>query len=268
MSSRRPRRSAERPAPLAFADVKPVLARLERIAGDVVLVGGQAVNFWAELYAPVVPSFAGEAPFTSKDIDFCGNARAVRICAERLGGTSRIPTMDDNTPNSGIVTFVDDSGVERTIDFVDAPFGLDATEVRRLAIPAEIVGPTGKAEGPPFLIMHPVQVMESRVHNTMGLPGYGSAEALKQLRVSVVCAREFIRYLVTNGHGREALKLNERIFQFALKDRRGKLVHAAHGVDPFDAVVGDDDRLPARFRETRYPQMQRELEARRRRQRR
>jgi len=34
-------------------------------------------------------------------------------------------------------------------------------------------------------------------------------------------------------------------------------------VDPFEAVVTDDDRLPARFREKRYPQMQRELAARR-----
>ena len=226
------------------------------------------MNFWAELYAPHVPGFAREAPFTSKDIDFCGDAGAVRICAERLGGTSRIPTMDDHTSNSGVVTFVDDSGVERTIDFVDAPFGLDAKEVRRLAIPAEIVGPTGKAEGRPFLIMHPVQVLESRVHNTMGLPGYDSTAALKQLRVSVVCAREFIRYLITTGHVREASKLNERIFQFVLKDRHGKEVHATHGVDPFNAVVVDDDRLPARFRETRYPQMQRELEARRARRRR
>ncbi len=161
------------------------------------------MNFWAELYAPHVPGFAREAPFTSKDIDFCGDARAVRICAERLGEASRIPTMDDHTPNSGVVTFVDDS-----------------------------------------------------------------TAALKQLRVSVVCAREFIRYLITTGHVREASKLNERIFQFVLKDRHGKEVHATHGVDPFDAVVVDDDRLPARFRETRYPQMQRELETRRARSRR
>jgi hypothetical protein len=49
LSSKRPRHSAERPPPLAFADVKPILSRLERIAGSVVLGGGQAVNFWAEL---------------------------------------------------------------------------------------------------------------------------------------------------------------------------------------------------------------------------
>ena len=69
MSSKRPRHSAERPPRLAFADVKPILSRLERIADSVVLVGGQAVNFWAEIYAPRVPAIDREAPFTSKDID-------------------------------------------------------------------------------------------------------------------------------------------------------------------------------------------------------
>ncbi len=263
MSSKRPRHFAERPAPLAFADVKPVLMRLERIADSVVVVGGQAVNFWAEFYAPRVPAIEREAPFTSKDIDFCGDVRAVRICAERLAGTSRVATMDDVTPNTGVVTFVDDAGVKRTIDFLDAPLGLRAKEVHRMAIPAEILGAAGKPAGPPFRIMHPVQVMESRVHNAMTLPGYDSPAAVKQLRLSVICAREFIRDMVDTNRVRVALTLNERVFTFCLKDRDGREVHAKHGVDPFEAVVADDDRLPARFRETRYPQMQRELALRR-----
>lgn len=263
MSSRRPRHSAERPAPLTFADVKPILIRLERIAESVVVVGGQAVNFWAEFYTPRVPAIEREAPFTSKDIDFCGDVRAVRICAERLGGTSRIATMDDVTPNTGVVTFVDDAGAKRMIDFLEAPLGLRAEEVHRMAIPAEILDATGKPAGPPFRIMHPVQVMESRVHNCMTLPGYDSPAALKQLRLSVICAREFIRDMIDSDRVRVALTLNERVFAFCLKDRDGREVHAKHGVDPFEAVVADDDRLPAPFREKRYPQMKGELALRR-----
>ena len=57
--------------------------------------------------------------------------------------------------------------------------------------------------------------------------------------------------------------LNERVFTFCLKDRDGRTVDAKHGVDPFDAVVGDDDRLPTLFRKSRYPQMKRELAIRR-----
>ncbi len=74
------------------------------------LVGGQAVNFWASFYQGRVPALAREAPFTSKDIDFCGDERAVRDCAERLGGTPRVATFDDATPNTGTVVFIDGAG--------------------------------------------------------------------------------------------------------------------------------------------------------------
>ncbi len=105
--------------------------------------------------------------------------------------------------------------------------------------------------------------MESRVHNTMTLPGYDLPPALKQLRLSVICAREFIRDMIDTDRLRVALTLNERVFTFCLKDRDGREVHAKRGIDPFEVLVADDDRLPARFRETRYPQMQRELALRR-----
>ena len=140
-----------RPSPLAFADVKPILVRLERIADSVVVVGGQAVNFWAELYAPRVPAIDREAPFTSKDIDFCGDVRAVRICAEQLGGTAKVATMDDHTPSTGVVTFL------------DAGCRADHRLPRRAAGPArrrggtlpEILDAAGKSTGILFRICTP-----------------------------------------------------------------------------------------------------------------
>jgi hypothetical protein len=99
---------------LAYADVRHVLAKIADLDRDLVLVGGQAVNFWASYYEPRVPDLAREAPFTSKDIDFCGDPRAVRLCAERLGGTPHLATFDDATPNSGTVVFVDGAGITRT----------------------------------------------------------------------------------------------------------------------------------------------------------
>ena len=128
---------------LAFVDVRPVLAKVADLERDLVLVGGQAVNFWVSHYERRVPEFALEAPFTSKDIDFCGDPRAVRVCAERLAGKARIATFDDATPNSGTVVFVDASGVTRTLDVVLAPFGIDAAEVHATALPVEILDDAG-----------------------------------------------------------------------------------------------------------------------------
>ena len=175
-------------------------------------MGGQAVSFWVDFYAAQVPALARLAPLTTADIDFVGDRRAVTICAERLDGAAKLPDLDDHTPNTGMVKFVDAAGEKQNIDFIDQPHGLTAREVYRMAVPVRV------------------------------LDGRGLLDA---------------------GEVRAVLRLNERIFTFCLKDRDGRLVHAKHGVDPFEAIVADDDRLPAKFRETRYPQMQRELAVRR-----
>jgi hypothetical protein len=106
---------------LGYVDVRPILAKVADLGHALVLVGGQAVNFWASFYQGRVADIAREAPFTSKDIDFCGDQSAVRACAERLGGTARVATFDDATPNSGTVVFVDTAGMKRTLDIVSAP---------------------------------------------------------------------------------------------------------------------------------------------------
>jgi hypothetical protein len=247
--------------------VKPILVQLGTFSEAAVLVGGQAVNFWAEYYAGRVPQLARAAPFTSKDIDFCGGVRAVRLCAERLGGSAVLASMDDATPNVGIVSFEDGAGARHTIDFIDQPMGLTAREVHRTAIPVDVLDARGRATGARIRVMHPVLCMESRVHNTMALPSYDTPHALKQLRASILCAREFLRDLLDAGETRAVLKLIERIFAFCTSDRDGRRVQARHDVEPFDAVL-DDDRLPERFRAVRFPQMRQELARRRARQRR
>jgi hypothetical protein len=250
---------------LAFVDVRSIIAKLADLERDLVLVGGQAVNFWASFYERRVPELAREAPFTSKDIDFCGDQRAVRVCAQRLGGTARVATFDDATPNSGTVVFVDAAGITRTLDMLSAPFGLDAAEVHATALPAEILDDAGVSTGVSFYVMHPVLCMESRVHNVAGLPAYYDTEqGRKQLRASILFARDVLEGRIEAEDAvRTVMKLNERIFRFCTRARHAKDLYRASGVDPVLAIV-DDERLPAAFREKRLPQMRALLAARER----
>jgi hypothetical protein len=254
---------------LAFVDVRPILARLGDLTDDIVLIGGQAVSFWADYYASKrgVEELRRGQPFTSKDIDFSGDKRAVRACAVRLDGDALFPDMDDPTPNVGVVKFVDGGGVERAIDFV-SPYGLDEKEVHRISIPMELLDDRGRPTGASFRVMHPVDLMESRVHNVVGLH-HDDADSLKQLRASIIAAHEFLADLLDRAAGdkdggeskklkRAVLKLNERIFDFCTGNLHGKQIQGKYGVEPFDAILADP-RLPSRFIEERLPQMQKKV---------
>ncbi|WP_404369215.1 hypothetical protein ACIHQR_06145 [Corallococcus coralloides] len=257
--------STEATPQLGYIDIKPILARLGDLAtSKLVLVGGQAVNFWVDYYRRQgrLVGLGDEAPLTSKDIDFCADREDVARCAVRLNGKYRLPTIDDHTPSVGLVTFLDDQGIERVIDFIDSPYGLKAAEVHRTAQQIDLFDGEDQPTGESFLVMHPVWCMKSRVSNTMELPGYATPHALRQLRASVACAREFLFDLLEAGEYRAVFKLNEQIFSFCHWTDAGRMVQLVHGVDPFDAVVVDP-RLPESFLQHRYPQMVDWLKARR-----
>ncbi|MGH2880153.1 MAG: hypothetical protein ACRDK4_11185 [Solirubrobacteraceae bacterium] len=249
--------------PLADAEVLRVLKVLEPLVDDrsVVLVGGQAVAFWTRFLQARSSELAALAPLGSKDIDFEGDTNSVRRAAQLLGGRMRLPSMDDNTPNTGLVMFVDAEGVDRQIDFIDQPLGLKADEVRNAAV--RLVLATDRGPAVNVWAMHPEHCMESRVYNAQSL-GKTNSVAIRQLKASIICTREWSRYSLdreaTPERVRSVLRMNERVFRRCLTDIAFKELTKKLGIDPFDAVLVDHDALPSRFKQTRYPQMLDQLE--------
>lgn len=254
--------------PLTYEEVRRVLHLLEPLLADrrIVLVGGQAVAFWGRYLAPRSLELTAFGVLTSKDIDFEGSARSVTRAATLLAGRPKIATMDDNTPNTGIVLFTDSVGIPREIDFIDAPLGLDARDVRNTAV---LLALDAEAGQPPveLWVMHPERCMESRVINTTVLHTTAPL-SIRQLAVSVLCAREWSSYLLDSDElpqekrVKAVLKLNERIFKRCMGDRRFRDVLYDHNINPFQAVLAEHPLLPERFRERRYPQMRTLLEER------
>jgi len=261
------------PPPLSARDVFALLARLGDIAEQVVLVGGQAVNVWSEFYVAQgrADALIADAPFVSKDIDFCASRATVKGFAARLpGGTARLATLDDATPQVGLVHFLDEGGHARQIDFLGSPFGMDAKAVVRASVPLDVLDAQGQPTGHQFRVMHPVDCLESRVHNVVGLAhAYDTPHGRRQLRAAVVCAREALKDILdtppadTFDPVRTVLNLNERIFNLCLHDRHGRVVYAQTTIDPFDAVLADP-RLGERFLSLRLPQVRSRLAAQRR----
>jgi hypothetical protein len=229
-----------------------VLVRLGRALPELVLVGGQAVNYWAMRYRDGTEELAG-GPFTSKDIDLHGSRDIVPICAEVLNGEFRLPTMDDVQVSAGLVLYTDRNGVARQLDILNLVHGLDETSIRQTAVSVPL------ADGTEVRVMHPLLCMQSRVHNVMTLSSkYDTPHGLRQLRASIVCLREYvIEMLDKGGDPREALNIHKTTFRFCTAQIARRLFRTK-GIDPFDAVR-PHPRLPGNFGTKCYPTWLRRL---------
>jgi hypothetical protein len=229
---------------LGPSDVEALIARLGSFKDEIVLIGGQALNFWAERFMSRSAELRAGAPHTSKDIDFFGSQKHVRRCAELLGGESTTYGPRDRTPCAGVVRC---AGIE--IDFVHTLSGVRSEEIREMSIAFEHIR-----------VMHPVHVLESRVANVVELHRT-EALALKQLRTAIVVMLEFQRTLIDANKSRHVDRLCARVLKLA-KSRQGLAVFREHGIDVFDAA-SCDPRMPEKYRTERYPRMRAELNAER-----
>lgn len=236
--------------PVGYEQTAEVLRKLANLEHPIVLVGGQAVNFWAEFYENEAPQLAELAPYMSKDIDFKGSREAVRECAQRLGGTAKLATLDDmNTPSTGAVVFTDENNHTRQIDFLDSVAGVDDTELVETAAPATLHDEHG-APIASFLVMNPVLCLRSRAHNVAYLPGYQNEHARNQLRAAIICAKQFALDLLATDPDR-TLDCNEAFFGIA-RYGAGVEVFVRHGIDVLEAII-DAPGLPEKFYALRLP---------------
>lgn len=222
---------------LTAAQVEAYLARLQPLHDEIVLIGGQALNVWVDRYGGV-PELSDAAPFTSKDIDFCGGPEQARRCAAILGGTAQLFTIPDRTTCAGIVRCPDGT----QMDFLRVPLGVSPQEMQRRSVPFEHAR-----------VLHPMDVLRSRAANIARIPRR-TAHAFKQLRASIVVVREFARdVLDSEAATRAVLKLNDEIADLACSDD-GLTVWHLHQIDVFNAML-IDARLPQDFVERRVPQL-------------
>lgn len=158
---------------------------------EVILVGGQALNVWAEWTLPRAPEELQEfAPYTSKDIDYRGNAAAAAEFADRMGGICWCPDMDTHTVNAATVTF-ERNGRVIVVDFLKTLAGVPDQKLKNgvVEVPLSVHG----EDAPPILmnVLHPILVLQSRIGNVARL-GRRDPGSLRQLRAALVIAREYV----------------------------------------------------------------------------
>jgi hypothetical protein len=210
------------------------------------LVGGQALAFWADHLQVQRPSNLVSG--VTADADFIGDAALAKSLGERLGWETWIPALDDATPQTGKVTHRLDGGGVKQVDFLSGVVGLTTKDLIRRAVEMEIPG-VGLLR-----VMHPVDVLDSRIQNLHVLPEKRTDAGVAQAKLSVDAARAYIRLEVATRGERSGLKLLERVAEIA-RDMAAVRVFLLYGIDPLEAVPLEDFRTTSALHKVRWPQI-------------
>lgn len=171
-------------APSGAAPPNPEqLARILELAGtEMVLVGGQALAFWAAYYEVPAPAIA-----VTKDVDFVGTRADVERLARGLGGKATFPRQRDLTLLTGQVEKNLPGGDYINIDVLSGVYGKVSTEsLGKRAVAVEIAA--GK-----FRVMHPLDALQGRLENVYGLVEKQDEHGVAQLQLAVSMACEFLK---------------------------------------------------------------------------
>lgn len=237
---------------------------LELVSGkpvdELILVGGQATNAWAEVLGIASESAEGlYGAALSDDIDFLGLAPAAIKLAKAIGGDLKVAGMDSHTPNAAVVTF-DFGGETNTIDVLHSLQGFsegDLQEVREWAATPEMPGALENK----LRVMHPLHCLQAQLENVYGvLNRREKADGKRSAsRVRLLCeiGRRTIHRYLDDREIDSARRMIERLYELA---HSGPALRA-RTTDGIDLVEGHsrDAKLGVDFLEKRLPQLERHL---------
>jgi hypothetical protein len=158
-----------------------------------VLIGGQAVNYWAELYSTEEPGLAKWQPFTSEDIDFQGSREDVRAIALQLGSVAIFPRPVEMTALAGMIPFKR-GDLKSQIEVVASVPGVPAKLLQETALEATW-------EKHQIRVIDPISLLCAKAHLALKVPQKGRRDA-DHLAIMVLCVRAFLKeasYKVDGG---------------------------------------------------------------------
>jgi hypothetical protein len=152
-----------------------------------VLIGGQAVNYWAERYLGTEPGLKKHLPFTSADIDFCGNRNDVQHIAGQLKLAPAFPPKVAMTGLAGTIPLR--IGDEHTnIEIVRSVPGVPAGMVDALAIEMEWNGKTVR-------VLDPISLLICKIELALTV-SQAKRQDIEHLNILLHCVRGFLREML------------------------------------------------------------------------
>lgn len=239
---------------LTFEDAIPFIESIPD-QEKLTLVGGQALCFWYEFYYESYKNlFSDDWMISTQDIDFLGDQDAVRKCAEAWGASAKLTSIDDHSPNSGIV-LIDYDGDKLRIDFLWNIQGLNKTDIEKERF--EMLIPTLDENITSFYILSPFLCLVSRIANILVLERTDQ-HSLNQLKAAVKIVNCLIYEYLEGGKEKHARQVAENVFKLANSRADGIRIFTDFGIDVFEAIP-EDERFNENFNKERFPRMKNAL---------
>lgn len=231
VTKRTGRTVAETPLPL----VKRLLGAADE---SEVLVGGQALSIWIAKYGLQLPT---DLPVITRDTDFLTQSAAATASVEKfaraINGKASFPSRLDLTALVGQVELDVSDESYINVDVIFQVVGLDPAKVLERAIRVELGLTT-------FLVMHPLDMLKSRLANLHELREKQNDKGAAQLRLGIAVARAYLQQQAAHypsadtGAGRSPIQtLVSEIEKLAIDDAGRKVakrwhIHVADAIDP------------------------------------
>ncbi|HEY2634495.1 MAG TPA: hypothetical protein VGI51_07220 [Steroidobacteraceae bacterium] len=228
---------------LAREEVDEILVRC---GVEALLVGGQALAIWAEYFR--VEPVRELSEKVTLDVDFIGTRQVAEKLRVALGWNIYFPSIEDATSQTAKVATTLPGGGVKQVDFLNAIVGLDTAKVQSRAAELEL------RSGIRIRILHPLDVLESRLRNLDILPAKRNSVGIAQAALAIAVAGQFFNLLLESGEPmRIQLDAVKRITQIAF-DLRLSRVAFDFGLNPLASVPWLRINSPA-FQSKRWPQI-------------
>jgi hypothetical protein len=218
--------------PVDFSDV------LLAVPGDCVLIGGQAVAWWAERYSIKAMVRGREREVTSRDIDFWGTHEDLFHIASRMKRTPILPNRHEMTLLVGAIE-LEAAGKRTSLEVLHAVPGLDSNNPVTAAVLEQVSVATRKSK---LLVMSPVSLVLAKLHALRHF-SQEDRQDLVHLRVCLEASKAFIRQTLKQNT-RMALWNCNRLID-AYRQRPNRKMEQKHGFRILGAVPIDSIRTEA-----------------------
>jgi hypothetical protein len=159
----------------------------------------------------------------------------------------RRPSIEDSTPQTAKLSITLPDGGIKQIDFLNSIVGLDTVKIEARSVDLDLI------DGKHIRVLHPLDVLESRLRNLDLLPSKQTAIGRAQLKLAVGVMAKFLRTLLVEAPLRTVLEAVERVADIALDQRLARVL-SVEGIDLLSEVpVRHIDSAP--FRERRWPEV-------------